>query len=201
MIACRMGASSKIGRRGEVLAPSFFNRPTLQVARELLGKALVRRYRGRETRVLLVEVEAYDGPADAASHAHRGLTPRTRVMFGRPGVFYVYFTYGMHWMLNVVTGPAGFPAAVLIRAGAVIDAGGAPVMVRGPARLTRFVHIGRQLNGRSASKRSGLWFEDLRVKVPPNKIIAGKRVGVEYAGEWKEKPYNLKIDAATLLGQ
>lgn len=200
-MACRRALSSAIGRRGQLLSPSFFNRPTLEVASELLGKALVRRYRGKETRVLLVEVEAYDGPADAASHAYRGLTPRTRVMYGRPGVFYIYFTYGMHWMLNVVTGPAGFPAAVLIRSGAVIDLASHPVIVRGPARLTRALHIGRQLNGRAASKRSGLWFEDLGIKLAPSKIIAAVRVGVDYAGQWKDKPYNLKIDAAALLGR
>src|SRR3989338_2229715 len=101
----------------KILPQSFFDRPTLAVARALLGKFLVRRTGKKTLEAMITEVEAYDGPEDRASHASRGITPRTKIMFGEAGRLYVYFTYGMHWMLNVVTGSRGYPAAVLIRAG------------------------------------------------------------------------------------
>jgi DNA-3-methyladenine glycosylase len=175
-----------------VLTPRFFDRATLEVAREMLGKFLVRRYRGKELELLISEVEAYDGPDDRASHASRGLTPRTKVMFGPPGVFYVYFTYGMHWMLNVVTGPSGYPAAVLIRAGIVPDSDNRRV-INGPARLTKYLHIGASLNARTACPATGLWLEDRGVETAPDSIIAGKRIGVDYAGDWKDRPYNFRL--------
>jgi DNA-3-methyladenine glycosylase len=187
------GASARRAGRRKVLGPRFFNRSTLLVAEELLGKFLVRRYRGRVLRLLITEVEAYDGPHDKASHASRGLTPRTRVMFGASGVFYVYFTYGMHWLLNVVTGPSGYPAAVLIRAAVALGKDGAAVAVTGPARITKYMHVGASLNRRKACKRTGLWFEDPGVTAARPSIIAGRRVGVDYAGEWRDKPYNLKL--------
>ena len=157
-----------------MLGQLFFNRPTPTVASELLGKFLVRRFDSGEKRALMIlETEAYDGPSDRASHASRGRTPRTEVMFGPPGVWYVYLVYGMHHMLNVVTGPEGYPAAVLIRA---------LQEVRGPGRLTRELAIDRALNARPASEASGLWIEDRGVIVPRSKIVKAPRVGVDYAG-------------------
>ena len=103
----------------KVLAQPFFDRPTLMVARKLLGKYLTRCWRGRTIALMVTEVEAYDGPHDRASHASRGRTPRNYLMFGEAGRFYVYFTYGMHWLVNIVTGPHGYPAAVLLRAGII----------------------------------------------------------------------------------
>ena len=197
----------------KVLGPRFFNRPTLTVARELLGKFLVRRLparggssRGREIAVMITEVEAYDGPNDRASHAHRGQTHRNRHMFGKAGVFYVYFTYGMHWLANVTTGPVGYPAAVLLRAGIyrrprrrgkkiISDGNAYLVPVIGPARLTKFLSIDGKLDGAAAVRKSGLWFEDRGVKVSAKAISYSKRIGVEYAGStWSKKPYNLKLD-------
>ena len=172
-----------------VLKHRFFNRPTLAVARDLLGKFLVRRYRGGETAVMVCEVEAYDGSRDRASHASRGKTRRNEVMFGEAGRFYVYFTYGMHWMLNVVTGPKDYPAAVLIR-GAVHN--GKPI--NGPARLTKLLKIDKRLNGLPANKKTRLWFENRGTKVKPSDVKAKKRVGVEYAGAWAKKPYNFYME-------
>ena len=164
----------------KILPASFFARPTPAVARDLLGKYIVRRWRGREIALMITEVEAYDGPKDRESHASRGRTARNDVMFGPPGIFYVYFTYGMHWMLNVVTGRRDYPAAVLIRA-----AGG----VTGPARLTKFLRVGGAQNKTPAARGTGLWFEDRGVRVPRTAIAAMKRVGVDYAGTtWAEKP-------------
>jgi len=173
-----------------MLAAPFFDQPTLAVARALLGKFLVRRYRGKTIALIITEVEAYDGPYDRASHASRGLTPRTKIMFGKAGRFYVYFTYGMHWLLNIVTGAEGYPAAILIRAGRQEDG----TTVSGPARLTKFLKIDGRLNALSANKRSGLWFEDRPRESKRLKIVAGKRVGVDYAGRiWKNKLYNFRL--------
>ena len=99
----------------KVLNKNFFNRPTLIVAKDLLGKYLIRRLNGKIKRFMITEVEAYDGFKDKASHASRGKTVRNAPMFGEAGVWYVYFTYGMHYMLNIVTGKKDYPAAILIR--------------------------------------------------------------------------------------
>jgi len=100
----------------KILTSSFFDRPTPEVAREMLGKWLCRRMSdGEILRMRISETEAYDGHEDKACHAHNGKTPRNEVMFGKAGFWYVYLCYGMHWMLNVVTGPIDFPAAVLVR--------------------------------------------------------------------------------------
>lgn len=171
----------------KVLKKEFFDRPALEVAKSLLGKFLVRRYRGKNISATITEVEAYVGPGDKASHAHRGLTPRNAPMFGEAGRFYVYFTYGMHWLLNVVTGKKGFPAAVLIRAVKTEN----DVSINGPARLTKYLKIDKRFNGKQTELRTGLWFEDRGVRVRKSQIKRGKRIGVEYAGKWAEKPYNL----------
>ena len=134
---------------------------------------------------MITEVEAYVGPHDLACHASRGLTPRTRVMFGPPGHWYVYFTYGIHWMLNIVTCREGYPAAVLIRG---------TESVTGPARLTKFFKIDKQLNGQSASLASGLWIEKGSEPMKRHLIRRSKRVGVDYAGPvWSNKLYRFEL--------
>lgn len=169
-----------------MLTASFFNRPVLIVAQELLGKYLVREV-GRKTIALrITEVEAYDGLPDLASHANRGKTKRNEVMFGPAGCWYVYFTYGMHWMLNIVTGPKNYPAAVLIRGAGDIS---------GPARLTKSLKIDEQLNGAMAEPKSGLWFEDRGMTIAPKTIKRTPRIGVAYAGPiWSKKKYRFMID-------
>ena len=167
-----------------VLTGECFNRATLRVARELLGKYIVRRIDGHETARMITEVEAYVGFHDKASHASRGLTPRNKIMFGKAGVWYVYFTYGMHWMLNIVTGPKDYPAAVLIR--------GAD-KVQGPARLTKYLEIDKKLNGKLADTKSGLWIEDRGRKIKSSEIIKTPRIGVDYAQEWAKKPWRFYI--------
>lgn len=174
----------------KTLPKTFFDRPTLTVAHELLGKYLVREYQGQTAAVLITEVEAYDGPKDLASHASRGMTPRTTVMFGAAGYFYVYFTYGMHWLVNIVAGAKGYPAAVLIRAGIREDG----TVIKGPARLTKNLKIDGTQNKKRATKATGLWLEDRGTDMKKYKIIRSKRIGVDYAGEiWANKKYNFTL--------
>jgi len=168
-----------------VLGPAFFNRDTVAVARELVGANLCRRIAPRRViRARITETEAYDGPEDRACHASKGETQRTTVMFGPPGVWYVYLCYGVHWMLNVVTREKGFPAAVLIRG---CD------RVSGPGRLTRELAIGRADNAIRAARARGLWIERGPGGVPDDAVATGPRVGIGYAGEpWTSIPWRFR---------
>ncbi len=164
----------------QVLAAEFFARPALIVARELIGKVLVRRRGRREIAAIIHETEAYTGPHDLAAHGSKGRTARTEVMFGPAGNWYVYFIYGIHWMLNVVTDDVEHPAAVLIR--------GAGEWT-GPARLTKALAIDKRLNAKPAARTSGLWIEDRAIRVPRGAVQRTPRIGVDYAGAWAAKPY------------
>ena len=157
-----------------VLTAKFYNRNTELVARELIGKFLVRKIGEEEWAAQITEVEVYDGFDDSASHAHKGVTSRTRVMFGEPGYWYVYLCYGIHFMVNIVTREKGYPAAILIR-----GVRGA----QGPGRVTCLLHITRDLNSKKSSRGSGLWIEDRGVVILPENMYAYPRVGIEYAAE------------------
>lgn len=150
-----------------------------------MGKFLVRRINGETRAAIIHETEAYIGPHDLACHASRGRTARTEVMFGPAGFWYVYFIYGMHWMLNVVTSRNGHPAAVLVR-------GAGPWI--GPARLTKALSIDRALNGQPASPESGLWVEDRGYQMPRGAIRRTPRIGVDYSGEWAARPYRFVME-------
>ncbi len=169
--------------KNTALSLRFFKRSTLTVAEELLGCILCRRIGRKIFRLRITEVEAYDGPQDKASHAHRSKTARNIVMFGEGGKWYVYFTYGMHWMLNIVTGPESYPAAVLIRGVQGIS---------GPARLTKFLRVDKRFNNKRADPKTGLWIEKGQ-KIPDNHIQRTPRIGVAYAGSWANKPYRLLL--------
>lgn len=161
---------------------------TAALARWLLGKLLVRRMPKGRTALMITEVEAYDGERDLACHASKGHTKRTEVMYQAGGVWYVYLCYGVHEMLNLVTGPADYPAAVLIRG---------VQGLAGPGRLTKRLRIGRQLNGQSARPRGGLHLEDNGVQIPRRMIKSGPRVGVAYAGPvWSAKPWRFWVEEA-----
>ncbi len=187
------------------LSPVFFERDTLTVARALLGKFLIRRWSRKEISLMITEVEAYDGPNDRASHARSGKTARNAPMFGKPGHWYVYFTYGMHWLINVVTREAGYPAAVLIRGGMTIGNAGEPVKINGPARVAKFFKINGKFSGMAANTKTGFWIEDRRlfrefasdgiIKISAKKIRRGKRVGIDHAGKtWAAKPWRYWVD-------
>mgnify|MGYP001619741508 CR=1 FL=1 len=147
----------------------------VDIAKNLLGKFLVRRIGEKEIALMIAEVEVYDGFSDKASHASRGITEKNKIMFDKAGNWYVYFTYGMHWMLNLVVGPENYPAAVLIRGTDKIS---------GPARITKYLKIDGKFNGKSANKKTGLWIEDRGVKIKLSKIKSAKRIGVDYAGPY-----------------
>jgi DNA-3-methyladenine glycosylase len=176
---------------------SFFDRHVLDVAPELLGAVLVH----RDVAVRLTEVEAYDGAHDPASHAFRGRTARNAVMFGEPGHAYVYFTYGMHFCVNLVCGEEGRAAAVLLRAGEIVagidvaqrrrPAAPARDLARGPARLTKAMDIDRALDGADVCAATS----PLRIvegdRVPTDRIRSGPRVGVSAAAD---RPWRWWID-------
>lgn len=172
-----------MSRNPQKLAARFFHRPALEVARELLGTVLVRASRRRPLRARIVETEAYVGAHDLACHASRGRTARTEAMFGPPGRAYVYFIYGMHQMLNVVTGGEGDPQAVLLRGAVPLD--GWDANLTGPGRLARAFGITKQHYGLDLTG-DRLFF--LRDPGYSPKIVVTKRIGVEYAKEWQHEP-------------
>ena len=186
------------------LSRSFYVQPTLTVARQLLGARLVRREGDRRLSGYITEVEAYRGEEDLGCHAKAGRTPRTQVMYGPPGHAYVYFTYGMHWMLNVVTEEEGFPAAVLIRAVEPVE--GIEVMrgwrgmeektllCRGPARLTQAMNIRQPENGLDFCQTgSPLWIE-AGAKANADEIAISPRIGLGNTPEpWLSKPWRFYL--------
>ncbi len=175
-----------------ILSRDYFNRPTVTVARSLIGKYLVRVVDERALAGKIVEVEAYVGSQDRACHASKGRTQRTEVMFGPAGIAYVYLVYGMYHCLNVVTEREEFPSAVLIRA---IEIEGE--LINGPGRLCRELQIDRRLNRLDLTTGESLWFEDRGVLVKKEDVRAHPRIGVDYAGEWAKKPWRFRLSTVT----
>ncbi len=180
------------------LSQSFYLRPTLRVAKELLGKYIVRKYHGKELVGKIVEVEAYIGFHDPASHAYKRKTGRSEIMYQRGGIAYVYFTYGMYHCMNVVTEREGFPAAVLIRS--VEPIGGIGMMKKltgfssdlsnltnGPGKFCRAFAIDRKLNGEDLT--SNRLFLMNGEKIPKSKIAATRRIGIADGQEKKWRFY------------
>jgi DNA-3-methyladenine glycosylase len=182
------------------LPRDFYEQPTVQAAQQLLGKFLVRVHPDGITTGMILETEAYAGPEDQASHAWRGRTPRTTVMFGPPGFAYVYVIYGLHHCLNAVTEPTGYPAAVLIRAVQPCEGlelmqarrrtRDASLLASGPGRLCQAFAIERSLSGIDLCGDT-LFVEDHHE--PPVDLVATTRIGVHYAGAWKDVPWRFYI--------
>jgi len=182
------------------LKRDFYEQPTPEAARRLLGKFLVRHHPDGTTVGRIVETEAYVGPQDKASHASRGLTARNAVMFGPAGYAYVYLVYGFHYCLNIVTEKRGYPAAVLIRALEPME--GIEIMERrrrttdyrklasGPGRLCQAFAIDLALNGIDLCG-DVLYVEDSGERAWP--VVAATRIGVDYAGAWRNKPFRFYI--------
>lgn len=192
------------------LPADFYNRPVLDVAYALLGTRLVRVFdNGSRATGIISETEAYDGEADLACHARAGRTPRTEVIYGPPGRAYVYFIYGMHWMLNCVAEAEGTAAAVLIRA-MLPETGLEEIAQRraqkrfgvrpsdwtnGPARLCMALDIDGRLNGSPLDDSAGgLWIEPGQ-PVPEAAVLRGPRVGIDRVPEpWRSIPWRFRID-------
>lgn len=186
------------------LKREFYTRNTLQVARELLGQRLVRMDDGQRLAGIISEVEAYRGEEDQACHARAGLTKRTKVMYGRPGHAYVYFTYGMHWMLNFVTEAEGFPAAVLVRAILPVE-GLDRIAARranlprqkwtdGPAKICLALNIDGNQHGVDLCARDAEIFVEKVQKIDQSSITIGPRVGLNSVSEpWKSMPWRFRL--------
>ena len=190
-----------------ILKPAWFSRPTCVVAADLIGKVLCRQLTDSDgkqkiLRMRISETEAYIGEGDAACHAHAGTrTARTEIMYSQGGVFYVYLTYGIHHMLNLVSGPAESPEAVLIRAGFFTEdserlldeqllSADKPLsplkeikQLAGPGKLTKHLQINRDLYGEPITPASEVWIEDDGCQPP---ISLRPRIGIDYAGEAKD---------------
>ena len=197
------------------LKRDFYNRSTLIVAKELLGKYLVRRIDGRLVRARIIETEAYRGLEDKASHASKGITPRTKVMFGPAGFTYVYMIYGMHHCLDIVTENEGYPAAVLVRTVETLNPkseilnklkiknpntknlefrdSNLVLTLNGPGKLCRELKIDRTLNNIDITKSKEIWIKDTGEKIKPFQIKIGKRIGIAYAGSLKDKLWRFWI--------
>lgn len=157
------------------LDKEFFNRDGLAVAPELVGKILVHKLSdGTVLRERISETEVYRGEEDLACHASKGRTQRTELLYGECGIIYIYLCYGMHWLMNVITGEVGNPQGILIRSGEQHN---------GPAKLTKFLQINGDFNGSPIYSNDEVWIEDDGYSP---KIITAPRVGIDYAGEhWK----------------
>ncbi len=171
------------------LGRSFYARDTRRVARDLLGKVLVHVDGGVRRAARIVETEAYHGPSDGASHARFGRTPRAAIMFGPPGVAYVYLIYGLSHCMNVVTGPDGFPSAVLIRAAEPLQ--GCLHSPRGPGNLCRALHIRRESENGTDLTGDRLFVED--APRPRERVAAVPRVNVHHAGPWAGRPWRFLL--------
>ncbi len=192
----------------DILPIDFYSQSALETARNLIGKVLVRRYLGQLAGGVIIETEAYQGEEDLGCHAKAGLTPRTKIMYGPPGHAYIYFTYGMHWMLNAVCCAIGSPAAVLIRC--IEPVYGLDMMrslrqqpqtskpgpinkgwTDGPAKLCQALSLDGKLNGINlCDPNSDIWISNTSFDVPESGIIRTPRIGMNNVPEpWKSIPW------------
>jgi DNA-3-methyladenine glycosylase len=179
------------------LPRAFYARDTVAVARDLLGKVLVRDHAGVQQVGRIVEVEAYLGPHDLASHSSRGLTKRNQAMFGPPGHAYVYLIYGMHFCMNVVTEAAGHGSAVLLRA--IEPVRNIEGRTQGPGLLCRAMHIDRALDGHDLLG-GGLYIAT-RPEAPAVRIVRSRRIGVDYAGTWARRLLRFSVQGSPFVSR
>lgn len=186
-------------RAGARLARHTYNRPTLEVARDLLGKYIVHRQKGRTLAGMIAETEAYKGPRDRAAHSYGGRrTARVEPLYAIGGTVYVYFVYGMHWMLNFSTAGQGLPEGVLIRG--IVAEEGAKRVLSGPGRVTQYLKVDKQLDRVDAVSSERFWLEDRGVHVPRRLVRRGPRIGVDYAGPyWAARPWRFWLEPREAL--
>lgn len=177
------------------LTRQFFTRDTLTVCQEILGKYFVRLWRGKKIIGRIVEVEAYIGPEDRASHAFGGkITKRNLAEYLVGGHVYIYLVYGMYWQFNVSTGKFGFPECFLIRAAEPIQ-GFKDREASGPGKFCRTFHLDKSFYGEDLVKSPRVWFEDWGSGLKPGeRIKRGPRIGIDYAGPyWAKKPWRFYL--------
>jgi DNA-3-methyladenine glycosylase len=180
------------------LPREFYERPTLKVAKDLLGKVLIKQTPNEIIQTKIIDVEAYVGPKDKACHASKGRTTRTEILFGPAGFTYVYLIYGMYHCLNIVTEREDYPAAILIRGLEIMakeNPTASPTHIGGPGRVCRFLEVDRTHNGLDTTLGRALWIEDQGLAVSRKQIQALPRIGVDYAGEWAKKLWRFCLPA------
>jgi len=182
---------------GHRLRRDYFNRPTLLVARDLLGKFIVRDTGSTRIAAMINEVEAYKGPLDRAAHTHAGRrTRRVEPLYGDGGTVYAYLVYGLHWLLNFSTAGHGKPEGALVRGVVGIEAGKHKAVI-GPGRVGQYLHIDAALSGDNVADSARIWVEDRGVQVRVKDIRRGPRVGIDYAGPYyAARPWRFWIDVA-----
>ncbi len=192
------------------LGRKFFQRPTLKVAKELLGKYLVRKIGKKILSGKIVETEAYIGPQDKASHAYRGkITKRNRAEYLKGGHIYIYLVYGMYWQLNISTEREGKPECVLIRAlepqvrtkRFKKQESKFKNLANGPGKLCRWLKLDGSFYGEDLCKSKRIWVEDRGEKIKKSQIARSKRIGIEYAGEWKDKLWRFYIKGSQFVSR
>jgi len=174
--------NKKIGR-------SFYKKPGLTLAKELLGKYIVRKIGSQKLAGKIIETEAYIGPQDKASHAYKGkISPRNKAEYLVGGHIYIYLVYGMYWQFNIVAGPKGSPECALIRA---LDSG---ETTDGPGKLCNYLKLDKSFYGENLTKSKRIWLEDRGEEVKPSQISATKRIGVDYAGPyWSQRKWRFVL--------
>lgn len=186
--------------KNKKLIRSFYTKPTLKIAKELLGKYIVRKIGNKKLEGKIIETEAYIGPQDKASHAYRGkVTPRNKAEYLIGGHIYIYLVYGMYWQLNISTSEAEKPECVLIRAleptllntkYKILNT----KLTNGPGKLCRYLKLNKSFYAEDLTKSKRIWLEDRGLKIKPSQIAATKRVGIDYAGPyWANKKWRFLL--------
>lgn len=172
------------------LTRSFYTRPTLEVAKELLGKYIVRKIGRKKLVGKIIETEAYIGPRDKASHAYGGkITPRNKAEYLSGGHIYIYLVYGMHWQLNITADLAERPECVLIRA---LDL---DKLADGPGKVCRYLKLDKSFYAEDLTKSKRIWLEDRGEKISPKDIKCGSRIGIDYAGPyWSKRKWRFLLE-------
>ncbi len=176
---------------GKRLNRHFYTRSTLKVAKDLLGKYIVRKLGKRKLVGKIIETEAYIGPQDKAAHSYGGkITPRNKIEYLSGGRIYIYLVYGIYWQLNITTNFEGKPECVLIRA---IEPNSKLLLnnqTNGPGKLCRWLKLDKSFYGEDLTKSKRIWLEDRGARVKPSQILATKRIGIDYAGPyWANKKW------------
>jgi DNA-3-methyladenine glycosylase len=174
------------------LKRDFYTQPTLKVAKELLGKYIVRKIGNKKLEGKIIETEAYIGPSDKASHAYQGrITSRNKVEYLVGGHIYIYLVYGMYWQFNIVTSKLAKPECVLIRS---LDLG---KLANGPGKVCRYLKLDKSFYGEDLVKSKRIWLEDRGERVKPSEIVTTKRIGIDYAGlYWSRRKWRFVLKSS-----